>query len=85
VKTAIKWILGIIAVVLIAGVFLLMISPVPEKTSFNVTLEELRAIADQDKDILPSGINALNITDGEFASGVAVAGYFSPLPVPCYV
>lgn len=88
-KRILKWIFGIIAaltvIIVIAGAALLLYSPVPEKTSFNVTLEELRALTAQDKGALPLSINALNITDGEFPAGVVVAGHFSALPVPCYV
>lgn len=88
-KKIFKWIFVTIAALLlifvIAGAVLLLYSPVPEKTSFNVTLEELRAITAQDNGTLPVSINALNITDGDFPAGVVVAGYFKTLPVPCYV
>ena len=88
-KRIFKWIFVIIAalalIIVIAGAVLLLYSPVPEKSSVNVTLEELRALTAQDKDALPVSINALNITDGDFPAGVVVAGYFKTLPVPCYV
>jgi glyoxylase-like metal-dependent hydrolase (beta-lactamase superfamily II) len=84
-KRAVKWFIWIIVFIIIAGTVLLLYSPVPAKTSFNVTLEELRTLADQDKGKLPVSINALNITDGKFPAGIVVAGYFSPMSVPCYV
>ncbi len=84
-KLAVKWITGIAVVIAVAGAVLLLYSPVPEKTSFDVTLDELRSLADQEKGKLPVSINALNISDGKFPAGVAVAGYFSSLPIPCYV
>ena len=84
-KLIIKWVLAFFSAIIIAVFILLVYSPVPDKTSFNVTLEELRVLAAGDKGALPVSINALNITDGKFPAGIAVAGYFSSLPVPCYV
>ncbi len=84
-KLSIKWVLAVFSAILATVFVLLVYSPVPEKTSFNASLEELRALADEDKGALPVGINALKVTDGEFPAGIAVAGNFSSLPVPCYV
>lgn len=77
----------VILVVLCAVAFsvLFLYSPVPAKTSFTVSLEELRALVKDDGGFLPTSINVLNITDGEFPPGLVVPFYFAKMMVPCYV
>ncbi len=83
-KRVTKWIPGIIIFICIIAGILLFYSPVPEKSSFNVTIEELRLLAGSNTTEFPVSINAVNIADFEFPPGIVVAGYFSPIPVSCY-
>ena len=79
-------IIAAVCIVLCAVFYVMLIdSPVPKKTGITVTLDDLRSAALSKDGALPERINALNIADGEFPPGFAVAGDFHKKRVPFYV
>jgi glyoxylase-like metal-dependent hydrolase (beta-lactamase superfamily II) len=62
----------------------MLYSPVSRKSSFNVTIDDLRSAAAMSKGTAPDHINVLSIAEGIFPPGFAVAGKFRSQKVPLY-
>lgn len=66
----------ILVEILIAGYFILLRGPWPEKSNFTVDFNKVRQLAEADKRELPLRINSLVIATGELPSWGVVAGEF---------
>jgi len=73
-----------IAIVFAAFFILFLYSPVPQTSSFPLTLDQIRKTAVQIPGTLPSRINILSIAETAFPPGFAVAGSFETQPAPFY-